>query len=259
MISQETARGLRDLKLSAMAKEFESQMEMPDYYRNMSFEDRLGLLVDKEKQRISDNLIQKRIREAGFSCPDAAVEGIDYFDGRRIDRGSIMKLATCSYITEKHHLMFQQATSAGKTYLAYTLENVAYKKKLKVKYICLPDLLDEFQFEKDRGNPARLKKDYAKYNLTIIDEWLLRPLGADDSYDLLEIIDICCRKGSIIFCSQYDSDEWYYRIDCNRPKGEASTVAEAVLDRFIHNKYTINIDCTESMRKRYGLNGKDSL
>ena len=253
MINQSTLETLRELKLPAMAAELQSQLETPDYYKGMGFEERLGLMTDAERTRRHNNSIRNRIQKAGFCCPAASVEGIEYFEGRSLDRGEISRLAACSYIRDNHHLVLVGASGAGKSYLACALGNAACRKNLKVRYVRLPDLLDEYAVSKSFGGQQKVKKDYAKHDLLIIDEWLLRPIPENEAYDLLEIIEACCKKGAVIFCSQYDTDSWYYRIDYQREKEAESTVAEAILDRFIHNKYKIVLQSSESMRKRHGL------
>lgn len=254
MIVQSTLDSLRELKLPAMVSELRSQMETPDYYKGMGFEERLGLLTDAEKTRRWNNAIKKRCSEANFCCPTATIEGIEYLEDRNLDRGEINRLATCAYIRDNHHLVLVGAAGAGKSYLACALGDAACRKNLKVAYTRLPDLLDEYAIAKSINNHQKVRDKYAKKDLLIIDEWLLRPIAEEQSYDLLEIIEACSKKGAIIFCSQYDTDSWYYRIDYKREKDEESTVAEAILDRFIHNKYKIALRSTISMRKRHGLN-----
>lgn len=98
-----------------------------------------------------------------------------------------------------------------------------------------------------------MKAVYAKFDLLIIDEWLLRPIPEAEAYDLLEIIEACGREGALILCTQYDTDEWYFRIDCDRAEDEDSAVAEGILDRLIHNKYSIEVKGRISMRKRHAF------
>lgn len=256
MIVQSTLDSLRELKLPAMAAELKSQLETPDHYKGMGFEERLGLLTDAEKTRRWNNAIKKRHSEANFCCPTATIEGIEYLEDRNLDKGEISRLATCTYIRDNHHLVLVGASGSGKSYLACALGDAACRKNLKVAYTRLPDLLDEYAVAKSINSQQKVKDRYAKKDLLVIDEWLLRPIAEEEAYDLLEIIDACSKKGAIIFCSQYDTDSWYYRIDYKREKDEESTVAEAILDRFIHNKYKIELRSAISMRKRYGVNEK---
>lgn len=253
MINLETVKALRAMRLPGMARELESQLEEPQRYKSLSFEDRLALLVDAENVSRRKNTIRRRITEARLSEGQASIEAIEYHEDRELDKGLITKLATCSYIQDNHHVVLKGATGAGKSYIANALGVAACRKLYKVRYVRLPDLLNEFAVAKTLGTQNKVKAAYVKFDLLIIDEWLLRPLPETEAYDLLEIIEACSKKGALILCTQYDTDEWYYRIDCDRPEDEESAVAEAVLDRIIHNKYTIEVKGRISMRKRHAF------
>lgn len=253
MINMQSVKELRAMRLPGMAAELESQLEDPQRYKGLPFEDRLALLIDAESNSRRKNAIKRRITQARFSESTASVEAIEYHEDRALDRSLITKLSTCSFINENHHIVLKGATGAGKTYIANALGIAACRKLYKVRYIRLPDLLNEFTVAKALNMQGKVKTSYAKFDLLIIDEWLLRPLSEQESYDLLEIIEACCHKGAMIFCTQYDTDEWYYRIDCDRTEDEDSAVAEGILDRIIHNKYTIEVKGNISMRKRHAF------
>ena len=253
MINLETVKALRALRLPGMARELESQLEDPQRYKELSFEDRLALMVDAESSSRRKNTINRRIRDARLSESTASVEAIEYHEDRELDKNLITKLATCAYIRENHHVILKGATGAGKSYIANALGVAACRKLLKVRYVRLPDLLNEFAVAKSLGTQNKVKTAYSKFDLLIIDEWLLRPLPESEAYDLLEIIEACSRKGALILCTQYDTDEWYYRIDCDRAEDEESAVAEGILDRIIHNKYSIKVKGRISMRKRHAF------
>lgn len=257
MINLETVKTLRTLRLPGMARELEAQLEDPQHYKALSFEDRLALLVDAESVSRRQNTIQRRITEARLSESQASIEAIEYHEDRELDNGLIKRLATCSYINENHHVILKGAAGAGKSYLANALGTTACRKLYKVRYIRLPDLLNEFAVAKALGTQNKVKATYAKFDLLIIDEWLLRPLPETEAYDLLELIEACSRKGALILCTQYDTDEWYYRIDCDRTEDEDSAVAEGILDRIIHNKYSIEVKGRISMRKRHAFPGSE--
>ena len=253
MINLQTVKTLRTLRLPGMAQELESQLEDPQRYKGLSFEERLALLVDAESASRRQNTIRRRIREARLSESTASIEAIEYHDDRELSKDLITRLATCAYIRENHHIILKGATGSGKSYIANALGVAACRKLYKVRYIQLPDLLNEFAVAKALNTQSKVKAAYAKFDLLIIDEWLLRPLSESEAYDLLEIIEVCCKKGAMIFCTQYDTDEWYYRIDCDRAEDEESAVAEGLLDRIIHNKYSIEVKGRISMRKRHAF------
>ena len=253
MINLETVKALRALRLPGMARELESQLEDPQHYKGLSFEERLSLLVDAEQTSRRKNTIKKRITAAKFSEGTASIEAIEYHEDRELDKGLITKLATCAYIRENHHVILKGATGAGKSYIANALGVAACRKLYKVRYVSLPDLLNEYAVAKALNTQNKVKIAYAKLDLLIIDEWLLRPLPEAEAYDLLEIIEACSKKGALILCTQYDTDDWYFRIDCDRAEDEESAVAEGILDRIIHNKYVIDVKGRISMRKRHAF------
>ena len=236
-----------------MAMELESQLCNPQHYKDLSFEDRLALMVDAEIASRRKNTIKRRITDARLSESTASIEAIEYHKDRELDKGLITKLATCAYIRENHHVVLKGATGAGKSYIANALGIAACRKLYKVRYVRLPDLLNEFAVAKALNTQNKVKSTYAKFDLLIIDEWLLRPIPESEAYDLLEIIEACSKKGALILCTQYDTDDWYFRIDCDRAEDDDSAVAEGILDRIIHNKYAIEVKGRISMRKRHAF------
>ena len=178
---------------------------------------------------------------------------IEYYEDRHLDKGLITELATCQYIRDHHHVVIRGATGTGKTYIANALGTAACQKLFKVRYVCLSDMLNEYAVAKATNTQNSVKAFYAKQDLLIIDEWLLRPLPEEETFDLHELINACDQKGAIIFCTQYDPDDWYFRIDCDRGDDEDSAVTEAILDRIINNRYNVILESSVSMRKRHGF------
>lgn len=180
-----------------------------------------------------------------------SVMDINYTSGRKLNKSLIQRLSTCEYITEHRNLFITGATGSGKSYMAFGME--ACKQFLNTKYVHLPDLLIDLEMARNEGIYKRVMSKYANPVLLIIDEWLLLKPSESEQKDIFELLHRRRRKSSTIFCSQYRPDGWYEQLG-----GDASPLADAILDRIVHDAYKINIESVDptkdmSMREVYGI------
>ena len=248
-----TVQRLRSMKMNAFASEFERQLADNANFSTLGFEERLGLLVDCEWNRRQTNKLNRFIHNAHFSEGSATIEGIEYLEDRHLDQKQILRFSTCKYIDDGHHIILKGASGNGKTYIACALGNAACRKFKTVKYIRMPELLDELTVAKENGEFKKVISAYKKVDLLILDEWLIRRLTPAESYIMLEIAEARCKR-SMIFCTQYEPEGWYERI--NPDPDSDSPISEAIMDRIIHNSFILPIDGKISMRERYGVSSE---
>ena len=187
MLDNATIDGLRALKLDVMAQGLLDQRGHPDY-QSLSFEERLGLLVDREVQARENRRLQRCLKSARLREP-AVVEDVDFKRRRGLDRHEVLSLAEAHWVTSNHAVVIVGPTGVGKTYLACALAHSAIRRGHTALYLRAPRMFDDLAIARADGRLARLMASWARVSVLIIDDFLIRPLNADQAADLLEVIE----------------------------------------------------------------------
>lgn len=239
MLTHPTLDQLNALKLTGMAKGLKEQLAS-NSYESLSFEERLGLLVDQESTEREDRRFKTRLKQAKLR-QTAYLEDLDYSKSRGLDRSLINSLHTCRWVKEGNNILISGPTGVGKSYLACALGHCACSRGYKTRYFRCIRLFEELRLARGDGRYPKLINSIAKAHLLIIDDWGLSSLGERESHDLLELLEDRHQLNSTVIASQLPVDHWHEAI--SNP-----TLADAILDRLIHNAHKINLS-GESMRK----------
>src|SRR5499425_2340253 len=242
MLTQPTLDKLQTLRLAGMYQALVEQLQMPDIAA-LTFEERLGLLVDRELTERENRRLTTRLRQAKLR-QTACIEDIDYRHPRGLEKAVMAQLTTCQWVREHHNVLITGPTGIGKTWLGCALGHQACRAGLTALYLRLPRFLQELPMAKGDGRYGKLLTTLAKTDVLILDDWGLAPLSDENRRDLLEIIEDRHDRRATIITSQLPVEHWHEAL------GDP-TLADAILDRLVHNAYKMSLR-GESMRKSQG-------
>ncbi|MGH9124316.1 MAG: IS21-like element helper ATPase IstB [Acidimicrobiales bacterium] len=241
MLANPTIDKLHALGLSAMAAGLADQLATPGPWSELDFEDRLGLLVDKEADARDSRRIATRLKAAKLRYP-AAVEDIDFRAPRGLDRPVIAALAQAGWVAAGHNVIVTGPTGVGKSFVACALANAAIRAGHSVIYQRTPRLNNELALGRADGRYARTLNNLARVQLLVLDDFLLTPASVEACRDLLEVIEDRAARRSTLVASQLPVDAWHAAM-------ADPTLAEAVLDRILQASHRIAMK-GPSMRRR---------
>jgi DNA replication protein DnaC len=242
MLANQTIGKLEALGLSTMAAGLAEQLDNPGAYEELTFSDRLGLLVDREADARDSKRIATRLKAAKLRYP-ACVEDIDFRTPRGLDRSVVLGLAEARFVVGHQNVLITGATGCGKSWIACALANAAIRQGHTALYLRTPRLTDELAMGRGDGRYARLLYQIARVSLLVLDDFLLSPASVEASRDLLEVIEDRTELRSTIAVSQVPIDKWHPALAAD------PTVADALLDRLCHRAHRIAMKGA-SMRKR---------
>lgn len=240
MLTHPTLEKLSNLRLAGMAKALREQWEIEDI-NDLSFEERLGLLVERETAVRETRRLQTRLRKAKLR-QNACIEDIDFRHPRGLDKSLMARLADCQWIKKQQNLIITGPTGVGKSYLACAFAQKACREGYSAVYLRISRLFEDLSLAKGDGRYIKMLTGFAKTDLLVIDDYGLAKLNQEQRHDLLEILEDRHGLKSMLVTSQLPIEHWHEQI------GDP-TLADAILDRLIHNAHTIHLK-GGSMRKK---------
>lgn len=240
MLNHPTIDQLKAMKLDGMVEAF-VDLSTQDAAQDMSHAEWLGLLLDHESANRTTKRYKTRLRAAKLRHVEAAVEDIDYRSPRKLDKALMQQLATCRWIADKRNLLITGPCGIGKTWLGCALGQKACREDYTVTYARVPRLFADLEMAHADGRFPKLFRSLTKSDLLILDDWGPDRLSATARRDLMEIVEDRYGAGSTLITSQLPVDTWHDVI------GEP-TIADAILDRLVHNSYRLQLD-GPSLRK----------
>lgn len=239
MLTQPTIEKLHAMRLSAMARAFQEQTANPNMAQ-LSFEERFGLIVDQQMTEMEDRRMQSRLKSAKLRL-SATVEDLDFRPSRNMDRSMIMSLAQNQWVRSHQNILVTGPTGAGKSYLGCALAQKACRDGHTTVYQRLPRLLNELAVARHDGRYHKLMAPLIKCEVLVLDDLLIAPISRNDQRELLEIVEERYDRKSTIVTSQLPVKAWHDSM-------EDPTLADAILDRLVHNAHKVDLD-GDSMRK----------
>ncbi|MBN8947487.1 MAG: IS21-like element helper ATPase IstB [Rhodanobacter sp.] len=248
MLSNPTQDILRQLRLAGMAQAYEDQQGNPAA-QSLTFDERFGLLVDAENAQRENRRLGRLLKGAKLKATTACGEDIDFSSRRHLDKRQILDLLTCQWVERGQHVLITGLTGVGKTWLACAFGNEAARKGHGVLYKRLPRFLEELEIAHADGSLPKLRTRLARARLLILDDWGVAPITRRGRQDLLEVIDDRVPGASVLITAQMPVEAWHEYL------GEP-TIADAILDRLLHNAHRIALEGESMRRSRSSLSKK---
>jgi len=243
MLIEETIQKLLDMKMPSMAQAMRELLQSAPS-NQMSFEDKLGLLVDREWTERDNRRVARRLKEARLGAA-ASLEAIDCDPVRGLDKALVRQLMNCQWAKQKQNVIVTGATGTGKSFLASALAEAACRQGMRALFVRVPRLVEELAVARVAGSYASALSKLARVDVVVLDDFLLTPMTEAERRDLLEVLEDRYSRAATIITSQMPTKTWHDAL--NDP-----TIADAICDRVLHNAHVIQLQ-GPSMRQKKGL------
>jgi DNA replication protein DnaC len=232
MLNEQTQQKLMDMKLFGLAAAFQGYLDAGADNR-LSFEERFGLMVDREWQERQERRLKLRLGRAKLREP-ACPEDLNYRHPRGLDKSVVQRLLTCQWVAKHENVILTGPTGIGKTWIACALANAACRDGYSARYARLPRLLQALQLARADGSYERQFSRLGRTDVVILDDWGIAPLDDAERRELLEIIEERHGRRSTLVTSQLPVEKWHAFIGDN-------TLADSILDRLVHIAHRIKL------------------
>lgn len=231
MLNEPTVEKLKAMRMDGLLQAWEEQQRQPDI-GDLSFDERLGLLIDAEFLYRENKRLVRALQEAKLRLGQACIEDIDFPATRRLNKAVVRQLASCRWVAESQQVLITGATGTGKTYLACALAHQACRKGHRAIYRRASRFFHELRLARADGTYHRVLARFSRMHVLVIDDFGLAPMDDHDREDLLEVLEDRSGNGATIVTSQLPPDSWHEYI------GEP-TVADAICDRLLHGAHRL--------------------
>jgi DNA replication protein DnaC len=243
MLIEETIQKMLDLKMAGMAKATRELLEASPSHQ-LAFEDKLGIIVDREWSDRDNRRVERRLKEARLTAK-ASLDAVDCDAARGLEKGFLKQLMTCQWAKSKQNVLITGATGTGKSFLGAALAEAACRHGMRALFVRVPRLVEDLAVARVSGSYSSALGRLSRVDVLVLDDFLLAPMKDAERRDLLEVLEDRYERASTIITSQLSSKTWHAALS-------DPTIADAICDRLVHNAHEIALR-GPSMRKKKAL------
>jgi DNA replication protein DnaC len=238
---EETLNKLHEMRLASMALAVREVMENAPGHQ-LSFEEKLGIVVDREWTERDNRRLSRRLKEAKLATR-ASLDNVLCDPERGVDKAGIRQLATCQWVKAKHNVVIVGKTGVGKSYFGSALADAACRSGYRSLFVRVPRLLEELALARAAGEYSSLLGKLSRIDVLVLDDFLLNPMTDVERRDLLEVVEDRYDRSSTVITTQVPTKTWHEALS-------DPTIADAICDRLVHNAHVLKLGGPSIRRKK---------